>query len=135
MKLIEINWKPKDRHLRQFGLIALVALPMLAWLWRLNETGFWACAALGVVAGLLAIVQPRALRYPYLALTILTFPIGLVVGEVVLFIGFFCVFVPIGLMVRLLGRDELLLRLDPAATTYWQPKAQPKGRSDYLRQS
>ena len=33
MKLVEINWNPTDRQLRQFGMIALVALPALGWLW------------------------------------------------------------------------------------------------------
>ena len=33
MKLIEINWQPTDRQLRQFGVICLVALPALGWLW------------------------------------------------------------------------------------------------------
>jgi hypothetical protein len=135
MKLIEINWKPKDRQLREFGLIALVALPLLGWLWHLTETAVWTLAALGVVAGLLGLVSPRALRLPYLGLTLLTFPIGLVVGEVTLFVGFYGVFVPVGLLVRLLGRDELQLKLDAMATTYWQPKARPSSRSDYLRQS
>jgi hypothetical protein len=135
MKLVEINWRPKDRQLRQFGLIALVALPFLGWVWNLNAMGVWTLGGIGAVAGLLALAYPNALRVPYLVLTLLTFPIGLVIGEVVLFLGYFLVFVPIGLLVRLFGRDELQLRIDPAASTYWQPKAQPKGLIDYLRQS
>jgi hypothetical protein len=32
MKLVEINWKPSDRQLRQFGWMALAGLPLAGWL-------------------------------------------------------------------------------------------------------
>lgn len=135
MKLVEIDWRPKDRILRQFGGIALVALPLLAWLWGLTGAAFWAVAGLGGVCGLLAVLAPRALRLPFLALTVLTFPLGLVMSELVLAIAFYLVFTPIGLLLRLYGRDELQLRLDRESASYWQPKARPAGAASYFRQS
>jgi hypothetical protein len=33
-----------------------------------------------------------------------------------------------------MGRDPLQRKFDPAATSYWQPKAQPKDAASYFRQ-
>ena len=33
MKLVEIDWHPTNRQLRQFGGLCLFALPGIAWLW------------------------------------------------------------------------------------------------------
>ena len=55
MKLVEMNWTPGDRQLRQFSGIALAAFPAAAWLWTAgNPTAVLAAA---VVAGALAQVR------------------------------------------------------------------------------
>ena len=135
MSMVAINWHPTDRHLRQFGLIALAALPLVGWTWHAGGTTLAVLAAVGGVLALAGLVAPQALRYPYLALSLLTLPIGLVVGELVLLAMFYGGFVPVGLLLRLLGRDDMQRSFDPKATTYWQPKAQPVDAASYLRQS
>lgn len=135
MSLVTINWRPAPRQLRQFGLIAAAALPALGWLWGADGVGLAVLAATGLAAGVLGLVRPTALRPVFVALCVVTLPIGLVVSEVVVALMFWAVFVPVGLAFRLLGRDELRLRPDPTAATYWQPKPQPRGPESYLRQS
>ena len=38
MKLVEVNWSPTDRQLRQFGTAALIALPLAAWWWARDSS-------------------------------------------------------------------------------------------------
>lgn len=145
MKLVEMNWRPNDRQLRQFGLISLVALPALGW-WLSGRPGMsgWSsnqqlavgiAAGAGLVMGVLAVARPQLLRHIFLAAMLLALPIGLVVGELSLLLMYFGLFAPISLLFRLLGRDALERRIDRQATTYWTPKSQPKNLESYFRQS
>jgi hypothetical protein len=55
-------------------------------------------------------------------------------AEVILLSVYLFVFVPMGIVFRLLRRDAL--RLQKAATdTYWQKKSQPRNAASYFRQS
>jgi saxitoxin biosynthesis operon SxtJ-like protein len=135
MKIVEMNWHPTDRQLRQFGLIALVALPGLGWLWHLGMPATQVLAAFGIVAATAALIYPRALKYPFVVLCLLSLPFGIVLGEVILLLSFVTIFVPLAFVFRCLGRDALQRGFDPNASTYWQPKAAPAGPGSYLRQS
>ena len=146
MALLDVSWQPTDRQLRQFGWIALVGLPLAGWLvagkpWPLPEAtqtqriALALLTSLGVLAAALAMIRPQALRWPFLGLTLLTLPIGLVVGEIVLMTIYFLLFLPVSLIFRLIGRDALERRIDRTAKTYWQSKAQPAGPESYFRQS
>jgi hypothetical protein len=145
MALVEIVWQPTDRQLRQFGLIALVALPVAGWLfigrpWPATITlgqlkALGVLTAVGAAAALLAVVRPQALRWPFLGATLAALPLGLIVGEVVLAVMYFGLFLPVSLIFRLLGRDVLERHIDRAAPSYWQAKTQPSGPESYFRQS
>ena len=135
MKLIEFNWQPTDRQLRQFGVICLVALPAVGWLWG---GGTATVALLGVIGLLLAItgmVLPTVLKPVFLALTIVATPIGMVIGELAMLMIFFGVFLPFGLVFRFVQRDALQLRLDRNRDSYWEAKKQPANTASYYRQS
>lgn len=56
--------------------------------------------------------------------------VGRLVGFVVLVPLFFVVLTPLGLWRRARGVDALALRRDPAATTYWTPRAGRPVRAD-----
>ncbi len=144
-RLVDVNWTPSDRQLRQFGFMALVAMPLAGWLFagkpwpaeatRTQATIVGVLAAIGALAALLAFIRPQALRWPFLGATLLALPIGLVVGEVVLLLIYFGLFWPVSMIFRLLGRDALNRRIDRQAKSYWQPKARPAGPESYFRQS
>ncbi len=136
MKLVEMNWSPTDRQLRQFGMIALVALPALGWLWSGgNLAAIAVTAATGAALAVVGWVYPRGLKPVFIGLTLVTIPIGMVIGELAMAVVFFGLIVPIGLFFRLVGRDALQRKLDREAGSYWQPKKQPRDASAYLRQS
>jgi hypothetical protein len=64
----------------------------------------------------------------------LAFPIGFVVSHVVLAVLFFGVLTPVGLILRLLGRDPLQRHFESDKKSYWAdlPDSIPQG--DYFRQ-
>ncbi len=143
--LVKISWNPSDRQLRQFGVCAVLGLPLLGWL-ALGRTGpaHWSpaefavigsFATLGLVTGLLAWLSPRLLRIPFIAATLITLPIGLVLGELLLLAIYFGIFTPVALVFRLIGRDALDRRLDAGIPSYWMPKAQAANAEQYFHQS
>lgn len=135
MKLIEFNWRPTDRQLRQFGVICLIALPALAWLWGGGTTVVMTFALAGLLLAVAGMAVPTALKPVFLALTIVATPIGMVIGELAMLTIYFGVFVPFGLVFRLAKRDSLQLRLDRDKESYWEAKKQPANIASYYRQS
>ncbi len=147
MAIIEINWKPDRRHLREFGCAAAIAFAAIgAWIFfrhslpviRMNARAahvaayvFWAAAA---ACGVLAAAAPPALRPLYIGLTLAGLPIGWVVSHVVLAAVFYLVLTPIGLVMRLMGRDPLQRRRKDEADTYWVRREPPADAKRYFRQ-
>lgn len=145
MAAIDLNLDPSDKQLRQFGLISLVALPLLGWLfmgkpmpasWEAIHTQrIGALAVVGLVAGLAAWLRPGLLKWIFVAISVVTFPIGFVLGEVIMVAIFAIAFVPMALLFRVVRRDALQRNIDRTADTYWQAKEQPKNTTSYYRQS
>lgn len=142
MSLIDINRNPTNRQLRQFGIAALLFLPFIGWLVTgkprtlaaANLPLLGSLAGVGLAIALLAFLKPKTIQPVFVGASLLTLPIGLVVGEVVLLVIFFGLFAPMGLLFRLIGRDALQRRIDRNATTYWQPKRQPDSPTRYYQQ-
>ncbi len=144
--LVEINWKPTDRILRQFGFIAAVAFGVLAagaWTERLIFSGGLGAHRLQVasVLGALAVFSlvasvawPRANRPLFLGLTLVSYPIGFVLSYVIMAVLFYGVFAPIAMIMRLARRDPLDRRADPAAPSYWTRVVPRRDATYYFRQ-
>jgi hypothetical protein len=135
MPLFELNRQPTTRQLRQFGAMCLVALPLVGWLWGGSGLTLGILAAIGLVLAALGGVAPRALAPVFVGLSLVTIPIGLVIGELILLMIYFGLLLPIGLAFRLIGRDALELTVDRSAPTYWRMKRQPDDVARYYRQS
>lgn len=135
MKLVEIQWNPTNRQLRQFAIICLFALPALGWFFEASAQVIGLLASLGLVLAITGAVFPKAVRPVFLAAMILATPIGMVIGELAIFLIYFMVFLPFGLFFRVIQRDALQLTQDSQAQTYWQAKKQPSGSVSYYRQS
>jgi hypothetical protein len=143
---LELNLNPDARTLRQFGWIALGAFALLGALvaWRGGLFGFdfgaatWTVAtalwSLGALSGLLSMVAPRANRPLWIALTVVAFPIGYVVSVALMGVLFFGVLTPVNLVFRLIGRDALQRRFDPAARSYWIERSGDVPLERYFRQ-
>jgi hypothetical protein len=135
MKLVSINWQPTEAQLRQFSVIGALLLPLIGWLWSADEFVLQCLVVAGVLIVVAGIAFPAVVKPIFLLLTIVTIPIGLVVGELAMLLIYFGVFLPIGLLFRAAGRDALQRRFDPSQNSYWQAKKQPHDIASYFRQS
>ncbi len=134
--MIRVRRDPRPRDLRVFGLaLALVAGLGARWLLRRDLGPFaWAALGAGGLGLLAAALRPRALRPVFVALSIATYPVGLVVSTVLLGVIYFVLLGPVALVLRALGRDKLGLRFDRSAATYFQPRPAAPPRERYFRQ-
>ena len=135
MPLVEANWKPNHRQLKQFGSICAIAMPLIGWLWSATAPVIAGLAIVGLAIAALAFTFPRSVAPLFIGLSLLTLPIGLVIGELTLFIIYVGVFLPIGVVFKLMHRDRLQTQFDRNAKTYWQEKPQPASVASYYRQS
>ncbi len=145
-RMIEINLSPDERTLRQFGWIALAAFALLAglaWYERLifalglgemRSAVAGTLASLGLLAGLAALLYPRANRPLYIVLTLAAVPIGFVLSYVILGALFYLLIVPVGLLFRLVGRDPLRRRFEAQVESYWVDARPERARESYFRQ-
>jgi hypothetical protein len=131
-----VKWHPDREERRRFALSMIAGFLLLGLLaaWRhreLAQTTFvlWGIGAMLAVAGLV----PGLGRAVYLAVYLPTSLIGYVVSHVILTVMFFLVFVPLGLLLRLTGRDLLRLRR-PGQETVWLRRGPTPGPESYYRQ-
>jgi hypothetical protein len=137
MRWSDIPRSPSTTMLRQFaGLWLIFFGSIAAWQWlargRIGIAAMLATLAIGV--GVLGLARPQAVRPIFVGWMILAFPIGWTVSLILLGLVYYGLFLPLGLVFRLMGRDALLLRPRPGLTTYWTPRSAPADIRRYFRQ-
>jgi hypothetical protein len=111
---------------RSFGLVfaavfLLISLePLLSGL----MPRYWSLAVAATFA-LMALVRPALLAMPNRIWMRFGLLLGHIVSPVALGILFYGVFALLGATLRLMGKDPLRLRREPAATSYWVPREPP----------
>jgi hypothetical protein len=112
--MITIDYRPAARQIRSFARIWLplfvVALGGMLW-WRTGRftPTVWVWAVGGAIS-LATLASFQVARLVFVGLVVITYPIGLIVSNLVLGAMFFLVFTPLGILMRLFGRDALALR-------------------------
>lgn len=135
--MITIPTNPSERDLRWFGgLGMLFAWGIAGWLLFRHDARGWAVGliALGLIAGLLALIRPQLLKWVYIGWMWAVFPIGWLIAHILLAVVYYGVLTPVGLLLRLAGHDPLQRRPDRQATSYWRPRTRERKPSDYFRQ-
>jgi hypothetical protein len=135
--MIDVAGKPTQSTLRWFGLIMLVFFVSLAVMARFKLHAPQASMVLvgcGLVAAL-AFYAVRSLRVPmYLAWMRVFFPLAWFVSHAIVAVIYYLVLTPIGLIMRLVGRDPMRRRFDRNASTYWAHTRRNPSLSDYFKQ-
>ena len=110
----------KTASSRSFGLLLAAALLVVAALsyWAHGRAHmYWGTA--GAILLVLALVMPRVLA-PLKRLWLkLGWFLHVVVSPLILTAVYALVFIPVGAIIRLFGKDLLSLRHDSSATSYW----------------
>jgi hypothetical protein len=135
---MEINWNPADKDLRNFGRIAIIASVLVAvLLYITNSLELKWCViiiGIGLICFLSSILSITLIRWIYLGLTLITFPIGIAVSFVLLAMFYYLLLTPIGLLFRLMKRDSLQRKFDPDAKSYWIARKLPDNLKHYFNQ-
>ncbi len=136
--MIQIDWNPSARQLRQFAWACPVGFTLIGWMLRHVGSGAWwwwpatgFCLGLGLLV--LGLVQPLALRPIYAAALAIAMPIGWVVSNLLVAVFYFLLITPLALLFRAIGRDPLALRARGAAS-HWHERRSSDDPRDYYRQ-
>ena len=131
---ITASLNPSERQLRQFGLVSLFALAGITWLWGGAFRTILIALGIGAVLALLAHLAPKVIKPVFVLVTLVTLPIGLVIGEVLLFVIYALLFVPTAIAFRLIGRDALQRTLEHRKPSYWESKRRITDINRYFQQ-
>jgi saxitoxin biosynthesis operon SxtJ-like protein len=137
MKWSDIQFKPRNRIVRQFAaawLVFLLACGAHQWIARGHHKTALVLGALGVGFGGLGLAVPPAIRWLYVSCMIVAFPIGWVLSQVLLAVMFYCVITPVAVFFRLRGRDLLGRKPGPERASFWTARTQPEDLRRYFRQ-
>ncbi len=142
MSLVQINWHPDARELRKFGVTMLagfgligLALHVWPWAWPFhrNPDAARVCYAVAAGVGLLGITGTRAALLVYWPWMGMAFLAGNVMSRILLAVFYYGMITPMGLAMRLVGRDRLNIRRNDRKT-YWEDMPPVTDRSRYEHQ-
>jgi len=137
MAVLDINWNPSARQLRQFALLlAALLIGVASWLyWKSPASGGVAVAlSAAAAAGGIGLLCPRLMRIVYVAWMAAVFPIGWTVSHVLLAAIYYLVITPIGVIMRVCRYDPLQRRFDRNAKTYWKRREEQNDTKRYFKQ-
>jgi hypothetical protein len=116
----------KEKPLEWVKFTAVIGLALngvLYLLWRnkvVSERVCWVTVGLALAFIATAMIRPHWFRGFYRGGMTFSFHIGQVIGKVILIFFFLIIVTPMGLLLRLMGKDLLQLKRTPEKTTYWQ---------------
>ena len=137
MSLLEINLSPSKRELKWFGLLMLLWFGVIGGIVFATTRTFAIPNVLWTVGAVLCITYyaVRPLRKPlFMGWMNAAFPIGWTVSHLILAIVYFVVVTPIGLAMRLFGKNRMHPRLDREADSYWIRHRTGGDTARYFRQ-
>jgi hypothetical protein len=107
---------------RKFGLIVGGAC-LLITVWRYfahHQLMIWLLAT-GVLLILCAVIIPQILNPLRLLWDRIGHVLGIINTTIILFLLYFLIITPIGLIMRLLGKNNLDFKFNSCVPTYWKP--------------
>ncbi len=111
---------------RSFGLVFAAVCALMAalgWWKGRPHAPYWTGAA--ATFATVALARPSLLGPLNRAWTRLGLLLFHVVNPIVMFLLYVLAIVPVGLVMRILGKDPLRLRFEPVAASYWIPREPP----------
>ena len=141
----EINWKPDAGELRKFAISLIIGFPIIATIFFLAAWGFTRSlpeprfflllGGIGSAVGLVCLLVQVIARPLYTAWYGLAACIGIVVANLMFTLLYYLLYTPLGIFMRLIGRDALSLRFKRgAATSYWKDAPPAPPAKKYFRQ-
>lgn len=130
--MLRLQEKPAE-WIKFTAVMGLSLNGMLYLLWQkefIPGVVFWVAVGVALAAIVVAMIRPYWFRGFYRGGMRFSFETGQIMGKGLLIFFFFFVVTPMGLMLRLLGKDLLQLKKTPEKKTYWQ---EAKNNRDFER--
>jgi hypothetical protein len=125
--------KEDPKEWRNFALlccaVVLVLSGMALWKKWIGPRAYSALVSVATIGVVVAMVNPEAFRGFYRRAMTISFHIGQVAGKVILGIFYIVVLTPLGLALRMMGKDFLEVRRGKETETFWKPARKP-GKMD-----
>jgi len=136
MKRFDLPLKPTPLVLRQFATAWLAFFLTVAAKQLFVRSRAAAAGVLGAIAliGLAGLLKPSAIRWLSVGASVVAFPVGCVMTQVVLAVMFYAVLTPAALVFRWRGRDELQLRPGSEQASFWISRCPEQDVRRYLKQ-
>ncbi len=138
MALIELNLNPSRRDLRTFGLVLFPVFFALVGVmtWKIAGSPQAAIIIWSVALGitLTGLVFPPFMRAVYVGWMYAAYPLGWTISHGMFAIAYYGLLTPLGLLMRLAGRDPLTRRLDRSRNSYWIRRKPAESIDQYFRQ-
>jgi hypothetical protein len=135
--MIEIPKEPKKRDLAVFGALMGPFFALIGWsLYRHVESHVPAYAVWGG-GGLLWLVYlawPAARKAIFVGWLYAVFPIGWTISHAIVVTFYYLVLTPVGLVLRLVGRDPMERGDKYRRDSYWTVRPRPDDTGRYFRQ-
>ena len=114
------NVEVTNRTLRQFGLMVggvFLVIGLWPFLWRQEAIRDWA-VVLGALLSVAGLAMPAILKYPYQGWMRVGHVMGWINTRIILSVLFYGIVTPMGLVMKLAGRDPMCRGFEPDAPTY-----------------
>lgn len=111
---------------KSFGLVLAAAFLLIGTypVFRVVELRLWSLVLAASLIGL-AFIKPSYLRHPNLWWFKLGMAMGAIVSPVVMAVVYLAVVVPMGLFLKMRGRDPLSRKIDRTKQSYWLKRESP----------
>lgn len=126
---MKLTLKEEPKEWVKFAAVMAMAAGLVAWL--LHRRSVFGQGILSGILGTLAValligvLQPRWLRGFYRRGMTVSWHVGQVFGWVWLTVFFLIILTPLGLLLRILGKDLLQLKRPRGVSTYWRTTRHP----------
>ena len=114
------NIKSEKSDIRNFGIIlGIILLLISGFLFWKEKESYQIFSGIGITLSLIAIAIPSVLKPVYWMWMIFAIILGWFMTRVILSFLFYIIITPIGLTLRLFGKQFLELRWDKSKESYW----------------
>jgi hypothetical protein len=107
--------------------MVLVLSGIAFWKKWIDARGYSIAVSVATIGVVLAVLNPETFRGFYRRAMTVSFHIGQVMGKVILSIFYLLVVTPLGLALRMMGKDLLEIRQPAKAESFWKP-ARKRGK-------
>ena len=124
------------KTLRRFGMTMGIAFLVISLLILAKSKHIlWQTSIISALFFILGLIFPGSLKLVYVLWMRLAFILGWVNTRIILFVLFYLIFTPIGLVIKLTGKDLLERKIDKSRDSYWIKKEKKEFSAlDYERQ-